>query len=93
MSEEVKQIRQKMRIELTEWIEARIPEFMETFDGESPQLPIIEDFRLIVCIADGADPDACDYYPIVDSGTSHHRQVGLIQQAAQYLQGRPADND
>lgn len=92
MSDEVRRIRVKMREELSTWIEARIPEFIETFGGEPPELPMVEDFRLMLCITDGADFDSCTYYPIVDSGSSYHRQMGLVTQAAQYL-ARPGDDD
>lgn len=93
MSEEIKAIRTMMRSELSDWIEARIPEFLGLLGGEVPTLPVVEDFRLILCLADGADPDACDYYPVVDSGTAMHRQVGLLQQNIDYLRWRATDDD
>lgn len=93
MSDEIKARREVLRDDLSQWIEARIPEFLANLGGSIPDLPVVEDFRLIICIADGAHPDSADYYPVVDSGTAHHRQLGLLQQSMDYLSWRPADDD
>ena len=93
MSDEIKERRAVLRAELEQWIVARIPEFCAQLGGPVPELPLIEDFRLLICLTDGADADACDYYPVVASGTSHHRQVGLVAQAADYLVWRPDEDD
>ncbi len=93
MSEEIKERRAKLRGELSEWIEARIPDFLAQLGGPEPTLPVVEDFRLIISIADGADPDCCDYYPVVDSGSSYHRQLGLVVQANDYLRVHETDDE
>lgn len=85
MSEEVKAVAKKLRAELTDWIEARTPELLQMLGGPIPELPIVEDFRLLICITDGADADSCDYYPAVTSGTTHHRQLGLVEESRGYL--------
>lgn len=93
MSDEIKARRQQLSAELAGWIEARMPEFLAQLGGPVPTLPVVEDFRLIISIADGADPDCCDYYPVVDSGTSYHRQLGLVVQANDYLRVHESDDD
>lgn len=90
MSEEVKVIAQRLRAELLVWIEERTDLFIELLDSDlasPPQMPVIEDFRLLLCLGDAADPDASDWYPQVNSGTAFHRQLGLVEHASSYLKG------
>jgi hypothetical protein len=85
MSEEIKALRQALREELRTWIEERTQAFLSQLGGPIPELPVVEDFRLLICLVDASDPDGCDYYPAVDSGSAHHRQVGLVNQSMVYL--------
>lgn len=80
--------RLKLRNELADWIDARIPEFLLQIEGPDLKLPVVEDFRLLVCINDGADSEAIDYYPLIGSGSSFHRQLGLLVQATQDMEAR-----
>lgn len=82
--------RRKLRAELREWIEARVPQFLaQCGDGESEAqvlLPAVEDFRLLICIGDAAGGTGVpDWYPTVDSGTAHHRQLGLTRHDLEWL--------
>jgi hypothetical protein len=83
--DEIKQRCQAIRAELLEWIEGHMEDFLALLGGPAPELPIIEDFRLLLCVTDGANPEIACYYPIVSSGTSYHRQLGLIDQGREYL--------
>lgn len=87
---EIIAIRHKLRTELAEWIEARIPDFLIQLGGAEPALPVVEDFRLLICLNDGADALAPDYYPDVSSGSAHHRQLGLVRHDLDYL-SEPTD--
>jgi hypothetical protein len=102
MSDEIKARRQILRSELAEWIEVRIPELLAQIDGPVPTLPVVEDFRLLICIADGSDADAPDdWYPVVSSGhgvtqaarpgARSWRLPEHARRARRGLNGRPAD--
>lgn len=93
MSDEIKARRAVLRAELGAWIEDRMGEFLAQLGGPIPELPVIEDFALLICVTDGADPDAVDYYPVVNSGSAHHRQLGLATQHVDYLNQKPNADD
>jgi hypothetical protein len=90
--DEIVEARRELRAELLAWIEERVPRFLGLLnieDEDEPlQLPVIEDFRLLLCLSDaGGGPTTPDWYPTLDSGTAHHRQVGLLHQGMRYLDG------
>jgi hypothetical protein len=86
---DIERRRKILRTELAAWIESHISDFLMQFaEGDIPTLPVIEDFRLLLCVVDGADPDASDYYTVVSGGTSLHRQLGLVEHDVAYLKDR-----
>jgi hypothetical protein len=90
--EEFRQRQKELRQELSTWLEAHIADFLAQIDGPPLKLPVIEDFRLLICVGDGADSENVDYYPVVDSGSAYHRQLGLLEQASWYIRHRPQDD-
>lgn len=90
------ELRRKLRGDLVEWIDAHLPEILDLCECETPpELPIVEDFRLLLAISNGADPyNSLDYYPSVDSGTALHRLMGLVHNDLAYLDdlGRAEDD-
>jgi hypothetical protein len=92
VSEEIIERRNRLRAELREWIEARIPDFLMQLGGPEPTLPLVEDFVLSISLSDGADPHGCpDYYPMVCSPTAHHHLIGLLHYTMDYLTERDRD--
>ena len=84
-AEEIAHIRQKLRRELQAWIESHTADFLMQLGGPTPVLPIVEDFRLLICITEGSDANGGDWYPVVSSGSTYHRQLGLLDQAVDYM--------
>ena len=66
-------------------MEERLPQFLGMFGGDIPEMPVIEDFDLLVCISDASNADGADYYPRVYSQTPIHRHLGMLEQARNYL--------
>jgi len=89
VSEEIKALQQRLRADLIAWMEERIPLLLGMLaEGCTMEMPIIDDFQLLICLSDASDANGSDYYPRVYSQTPVHHHLGLLEQARSYLNER-----
>ena len=79
-----------LKEDLAEWVDHRVSAMVEDFDVE---MPIAEDFLLLVAVTDAAGGREVSYYRSVSSSSSYHRMAGLLAVAEDAMSPLASESD